>query len=128
MEDKVQPASLEFSDRVKLSELTNEDEYVNISISVEGEDGKVALSTVNPDSLEYVEGFRNGYHYTISFDAKKANPTEEELDEGTESLNIEAFVGPFDGKYTPELDEGIERFIKAVIRGAQKPDTAPAAV
>ena len=142
MENKVQPASnvdpevdLGFSAWVELSELANkpnDDDIINISITAKDEDGtEVALSTVDPDSLECIEGFRNGRYYTISFDAMKANLanlTQDELDDGAGSLKIEAYVGKFDNKYTPRMDEGVQEFIEAVICGERKPNTTSAAI
>jgi hypothetical protein len=140
MEDKVQPASnvdpdLGFSAWVELSELANkpnDDDIINISITAKDEDGtEVALSTVDPDSLECTDGFRNGRYYTISFDAMKANLanlTQDEIDDGAGALKIEAYVGKFDNKYTPRMDEGVQEFIEAAICGERKPNTTSAAI
>lgn len=120
---------LGFSAWVELSELANEEEIINISITVKDEDDtEGALSTVDPDSLELKEDFRDGRYYAARLNAKKANLTQEEIDDEAGTLAIEVNVGKFDTKYTPYMDEGVQRFVEAAIRGERKPNTTSAAI
>ncbi len=139
MENEVTPVSgdanevdLGFSAWVELSELANkpnDDDVINISITVKDEDDtEVALSTVDPETLEMDEGFRDGRYYTARFNAKKANPTQEEIDAEAGYLGIEVHVGKFENRYTPYMDEGVQEFVEAAIRGERKPNTTSAAI
>jgi hypothetical protein len=82
MENEVTPASgganevdLGFSAWVELSELAdkpNEDDTIHVGITVKDEDDtEVALSTVDPETLEMDEAFRDGRYYTARFNAQK---------------------------------------------------------
>jgi hypothetical protein len=139
MENEVTPVSgganevdLGFSAWVELSELAdkpNEDDTIHIGITVKDEDDtEVALSTVDPETLEMDEAFRDGRYYTARFNAQKLSPTQEEIDAGAGGLSIEVYVGKFESRYTPHMDEGVQEFVEAAIRGERKPNTTSEAI
>lgn len=139
MENEVTPASgaanvadLGFSAWVELSELANkpnDDDVINISITVKDEDDtEVALSTVDAETLEMDEDFRDGRYYIARLHAKKMSLTQEEIDDDAGDLSVEVYVGKFEGRYTPHMDEGVQEFVEAAIRGDRKPNTTSAAI
>jgi hypothetical protein len=106
---KNNPLEVEFD--VSLSKLTQDDDMTGITISVtdnylneKGEEygQPTTLATVDLDSLERDDGGSREYDwYTLRFTASKTDPPPEA--EG--QLDIEVTVGPFEGRYTPQIDD-----------------------
>ena len=142
MQEKKEPnENLEFNAKVKLSELTDEEDeyvYVNITVEDESEDEDtdkvegvpVPLVAVDPDSVELDEAFRDGENYIARLTATKtepANATQEQLDEIEGSrLLLTVTVGTFESRYTPQMDEGVLGFVVEAIRRLQGQDAGEA--
>jgi len=133
MPENNKPASdkeeLKSSFQVKLSQLLDEDSEVSVDITVEDDEEKpVPLSVVDADSLECEEGFRDDDCYILRFSAwrtKPLNATPEQADEAEHThLQIEVSVGPFEGKYTPQIEEGVLGYLAGLIDEVQSPSAA----